>query len=226
MGNNKLNTIKKNLLEKVELFKIPNFKNFYNINSSKHENNKLLFYKITENYKNYVSKISSPDMAISLELSHFIYAYCLEHKPLKLLDLGSGFSSFVFRFYQKYNEPNSVVYSVDDNKEWLLKTKNYLTQFDLNTDYLFDLDEFQKNNTQIFFDLILLDLNYVEKRKDFIDFAAKLLKHNSLLIIDDVHKIEFLRQVKAISKTNNYKLFNIRKQTIDSFGRFSLVLTK
>ena len=57
--------------------------------------------EIKKYYDKYVSEISTPGMAISLESSLTILSLLEYFKPKSILDLGSGFSSFLFRLYKK-----------------------------------------------------------------------------------------------------------------------------
>ena len=50
-------------------------------------------------YTLYISKVSLDSMAISLELSSFLSVFCDLIRPASIADLGTGFSSFVFRHY-------------------------------------------------------------------------------------------------------------------------------
>lgn len=217
--------IKGEILQFKELYGIKKSDPYEKYLSTKSEY-KTLFDEVKRKHSEYVSSISSPDMAMSLELAFFILSNCLKTKPQSLLDLGSGFSSYIFRLYQKNSTSPVNVYSIDDHDEWLNKTKIYLAEQKLSTEHLFNLDYFLQNSQGLLFDFILLDLNFVEKRKEYIDFSINILKPTGVLIIDDVHKIEFLRQVKEKSKHNSCKLINIKNQTKDSFGRFSILLTK
>ncbi|MBA3970761.1 MAG: response regulator [Bacteroidetes bacterium] len=218
--------IKRSILQFKELYFIPFEKKLSDFDSHLHNENKALFEEIRVTHKEYITTISSPEMAMSLELANFLFAYCLKNKPAVLLDLGSGFSSYIFRLYKKYSKTPVIVSSVDDHDEWLKKTMDYLSEQNVSTDLLFNLDTFKENAQANSYDLILLDLNFVEKRKDFIEFSINLLKPTGMLIVDDVHKVEFLREVKEKAKKNNCKLFNIKNQTKDSFGRFSILLSK
>jgi predicted O-methyltransferase YrrM len=165
-------------------------------------------------------------MAMSLELAIYILRYCLWKQPKSLLDLGSGFSSYVFRLYRASTSKSVVVYSVDDNADWMHKTEHYLENAGLNTEHLYLLTELQEQELDGYFDLVLLDLNYVEVRKDYIAYAGKLLSANGAVIVDDVHKVEFLREVKRIATAEKHGLFNIKKTTSDEFGRFAIVMKR
>ncbi|MFN4234268.1 MAG: methyltransferase domain-containing protein [Bacteroidia bacterium] len=204
-----------------ELYFLNQHKESLNINKVDIDNS--LKNTIEQKYNEYINTISSPEMAISFEMAMFIFKYCVQYKPSKIVDLGSGFSSFILRLYQKmYGNENTIIYSVDDSKEWLLKTKEFIQQQDLNTSNLFFIDEFinvTKNNT---FDLVILDLNFVDVRKKYLQFSIDITSDNGLLIIDDVHKIEFLREVKNVLKRNNVHIIDLKNITFDSYGRFAL----
>lgn len=222
-----INKIKKSILYIIELYSIPVISEFNVFNKKTNKNNKSLFDEIKLKHKEYIQTISMPEMAISMELSNFVIAYCLKNKSIKILDLGSGFSSYVFRLYQKYFKKNNIiVYSVDDNDRWLEKTKEYLKNQELNIENLYHLDDLKQLELNNFFDVVLLDLNFVEIRKKYIQFSANLINEKGVVIIDDIHKIEFLREIKKTAKINNYKLYNIQKNTIDLFGRFAMILKK
>jgi hypothetical protein len=55
-------------------------------------------YEEKKNDYKHVNEISNEIMAASLELIIFCIVMCDMIKPKKILDLGSGFSSFAFRF--------------------------------------------------------------------------------------------------------------------------------
>src|SRR3977135_3134813 len=50
-------------------------------------------------YARYVESVSSPVWALSLETAAVVHALCSLTRPDAVLDLGSGFSSAVFRLY-------------------------------------------------------------------------------------------------------------------------------
>ena len=220
-----INKLKRDVLLKKEMYETHFSYKMKMTNFSDNREYKSLFDSLKIEHNIYIKQISSVDMAMSLELANFIMNFCIEYKPKYLLDLGSGFSSFVFRLYQNnFKEMGVIVYSVDDDINWLVKTKDYLINKRLNIDYLFDLEEFKNFNLREYFDLILLDLNFVDVRKDYLTFSMNLLSKNGLLIVDDVHKVEFLREVKNATKINDFKLSNIKNSTVDKLGRFAIAI--
>jgi hypothetical protein len=81
-------------------------------------------------YRDHFSRISTEDSTISLELTSFLLVMCDVLEPMRILDLGSGFSSFVFRHYMLSASPKPVVWSTDDTEEWLEKTRSFSNYHD------------------------------------------------------------------------------------------------
>lgn len=79
-------------------------------------------------YEEYTFDVSQEDMAISLELATFLQIFCDIMKPKHILDLGSGFSSFVFRRYKATSQIKPIVWSVDDSQERILKNPPLLEE--------------------------------------------------------------------------------------------------
>ncbi len=171
-------------------------------------------------YEGYVRDVSSANMAASLELGALLLALCRINRWHRLLDLGSGFSSYVFRLYAKEN-PGVVVYSVDDDPVWLKRTASFLSEHQLSTERLLWLDDFLRESTQPF-DCILHDLNFVEVRIHHVEDVLSRLATDGMAIFDDVHKtdyrIELLRKLAPLPG----KTFSLRPVTADSFGRYAL----
>ncbi len=220
-----LNKIKRNILLRKEIRSI----SFCNtrMELSTINKNKDVFNLIKKHYEQYIKDISTPEMAISLHLAYFIMDYCIEFKPKRVIDLGSGFSSLIFQMYQNYfKEENIIVFSIDDDKDWLDKTKTFVREKGLSEDHIIDISALEKLNLNNYFELVLLDLNFVEIRKKYLQFSVDLLSKNGLLIMDDVHKIEFLREVKKVADANSLKFIDIKKLTVDTMGRFAIGLQK
>ena len=89
-------------------------------------------YEIRERY---VRDVTWDDMTISHELGTFLLALCRTVSARRILDLGSGLSSLVFRRYVA-GLPAARVWTVDDDASWLSQTATLLRQHDLPTDDL------------------------------------------------------------------------------------------
>jgi len=176
---------------------------------------------IKKQYKNYVNNVSSSVMAISYELSVYMWKYINKQKPKYILDLGSGFSSFLFRYYKKEYNNEAVIFSVDTSKEWLLKTEEFLKENDLSIKNLYTFDDFKKI-PQRQFDYILYDLGSMSTRHENLEYILQYKKDNTPCIIDDVHKLQYKNFVLETVKRLNLKYKFLTDETYDSYGRFSM----
>jgi predicted O-methyltransferase YrrM len=169
----------------------------------------------------YVQEVSPANMAASLELCGLLDCCCELLKVKKIIDFGSGISSYVFRAYSKRNSPVDV-WSVDDDQKWIEKTRAYLDLSQVSTKNLVMLDPFigtaEKN-----FDIVFLDLNFVEVRKNYISMAVDRCRAGGIVIFDDVHKLEFMHEILARTRTLSLQLYDLKALTLDGFGRYALL---
>ena len=100
------------------------FNDFEKLASSK-------YHRLLPYYEKYISEVSVDYIAISMELSCFLLTFCDIMNPKNIDDLGTGFSSFVFRHYAAHSGSGVTVWSVDDGPEWLEKTRSFLIRQDL-----------------------------------------------------------------------------------------------
>ncbi|MFZ1808153.1 MAG: methyltransferase domain-containing protein [Cyclobacteriaceae bacterium] len=199
---------------------VEKFSLFANLNIEIKQNKK----RLQPYYEHYIESVSRADMAASVELAAFMFSICKINQFTKVLDMGSGLSSFVFRLYAK--ETSGVrVFSVDDDVEWLDKTKDFLRHYELDIDNIFTLDHFLKSD-ETKFDCILHDLNFAEVRINYIEQLMSMVKSGGLVVFDDVHKPDYL--FALLKKLNGIRctIFNLKPVTLDSYGRFSLVVLK
>lgn len=172
----------------------------------------------------YVKEVSRADMAASLQCMSFLESMCRAGSYKKLLDFGSGFSSYVFRDYAK-KDPSIKVWSVDDDPQWIEKTREYLRCHQLSDNNLTLLEKFVIAPERDF-DLVLLDLNFVEVRKNYIKLAVECCKPGGMVVFDDVHKPEFMFEVLQQTRDLPVKLYNLKDLTFDQFGRYALLAIK
>lgn len=175
-------------------------------------------------YDDYVSQYSEDDMAISLKLASFLLTFCEIMKPQFILDLGSGFSSFVLRYYKAQVRDEVEVYSVDDSSQWLAVTRSFVAKHELSVCNLVEWDVF-KERTDLKFDFIFHNLGSIDIRKQALPIIIRMLNKNGHLLLDDMHKIDYLPQAKQIVKDANFQLYSLEKYTKDKFKRFSSLAT-
>lgn len=176
--------------------------------------------KLEAAYHEYVSTISTSRMAISLELCCLLYFLCSELRPRIVVDLGSGLSSYVFRLYQAREAAETIVYSVDDNVEWLEKTRRLLESFDLSTANLLEWSDFKALEPRVQADLILHDLAIPKVRISSVSEIIKFAQKATLIIFDDMHRGSLREAATQLIRRNNLRYDELRTHTLDQFGRF------
>jgi predicted O-methyltransferase YrrM len=150
---------------------------------------------------------------------------CRVIQPNTVLDLGSGFSSYVVRSYQATSR-DAVVTSVDDSPEWLDRTRDYLQQLGLSTDALMSLDDFESAGLGRF-DLVVYDLGSMETRARWLNNAISYIRPSSgVAIIDDCHFSDFASQVTEAVGRLHGKVHDVARVTRDRFGRRSLLVAQ
>lgn len=171
-------------------------------------------------YINERSGISTPDMAASLELCQYIFNLCEQYQYKKVIDLGSGITSFALRYYQSLHD-NVIVYSVDDNHDWLQRTKDFVISHGLNSEnFICGIDNILESD----FDLVVYDYGRMPTRTKNLESAINLCKSDGIIYCDDCQKTKYYEHVKQTAS----KTFNITAidETIDQFNRFGVILTK
>jgi predicted O-methyltransferase YrrM len=159
-------------------------------------------------------------MAVSSELSEFLLVLCNIIKPKRILDLGSGFSSFVFRQYMVNAPLKPDVWSVDDSPFWLEKTHEFLAANSLPNENLITWDLFLKKNVETF-DLILYDLGSMDIRRKMISKIAPLINSNGAMVMDDTQFTSYRRYARQIFKECDLDYYSLKFFTRDKYGRYS-----
>lgn len=162
-------------------------------------------------YERYVSTVSVAEAAISWELSTWLWRFVLEHRPVRILDTGSGWSSALFRFYQKYH-PTAHVTSVDDNPHWQAATVKFLEECGLRTDDVLLWNSFCPPVQH--YDLALHDLGSMSLRVASFDTILSSIRRGGFLIVDDMHFPE-------LNFVNSVRGFTSLPETKDRWGRFA-----
>lgn len=170
-------------------------------------------------YKQYTSTVSSEVMALSLEASVFLAVLCCIIKPKRILDLGSGFSSVVFRMITSEENPKPVIWSIDDAPEWLDKTRTFLSILNLPTDNLITWQTFSEQNRDTF-DFISYDLGYTPVRKALFTEVIPLISPGGLIVLDDVHKHDYRLHAKRVLRKTSLLYYSLKSFTCDKGGRY------
>lgn len=174
---------------------------------------------LNQHYQEYTRNVSSPDMAASIELLAFLLRLCRANQYRLIADLGSGISSFVLRQYAAESAGVRVI-SVDDDAAWLDKTRHFLDQHGLSTDGLMTLDSFLAT-TENSFDFILLDLNFVEVRIQYVEEVLRRIRPGGMVLFDDVHKPDYRHALLRTLESWPGRVYSLKPVTLDKYKRYS-----
>ena len=164
-------------------------------------------------YEDYVSNVSSRDQAISWELTEWLVWFLEEERPQRILDLGSGWSSYVLRLF------DSEVWSIDTSAWWLERTREFLYENgSLNGETML-LSDFDWNGM---YDLVFLDIAKTRNRHQLFPLIKE--HTSSWLLLDDANNTGYMN--RAIKEFSGWNVYDIKDETVDVYGRYALLLEK
>lgn len=171
----------------------------------------------------YVTSVSTPVMAASLELSALVLAIARIRRPRRVLDLGSGFTSCVLRMHAVESGDATVV-TIDDDPAWLERSRAFLESNRLPTDEMWTWDEFSASPQP--FQLVVHDLGNMSVRAATLPRVLELTAPDGLLVLDDMHHPEagsYGATAPETCRRAGRKLLPVRLLTLDEYGRFAAV---
>lgn len=174
-------------------------------------------------YQRYTETISTPVMALSLELAGTLDALCGLLRASYVADLGSGFSSYVLRRYA--TQARAAVVSVDAESEWLTRTRHFLDLEGLSAHELVDWDAFASSQYRPF-DLVLDDLGDLGRRIDTIPQVLDLVRPAGFVVFDDFHKPNVRSAVLRVCRAGGHEALSLRTVTLDEFGRYGCLVRR
>jgi predicted O-methyltransferase YrrM len=176
-------------------------------------------------YRTYVSTISLEDHAVSWEAARYLFHAVQVAKPQRILDLGSGYSSLIFRTYQARFAPETVVVSVDDDAEWLGKTTDFLQANGISTQHCVTWETFLSSYANQSYDFILYDMGNMYTRAENLTKIVDVMEPTGSLIIDDVHFPFYAMVVFETIGNYGLRLQSLKRETLDKYGRYAMKAT-
>jgi predicted O-methyltransferase YrrM len=173
-----------------------------------------------EVYEEYLSLVGGYGHPVSFETAQYMYNWCVRNSPTKILDMGSGFSSFVFREYFKHFQPAGYVMSVDTDLQWLNVTKNFLNNNKLYFGDLFLLDDFIIEPGT--YDFVFHDIASADRRNELMPLAISALKSGGIIIFDDMQHLPHYHSALAYSDAMGVITTSLESITKDKIGRWAL----
>jgi predicted O-methyltransferase YrrM len=173
-------------------------------------------------YDEYVSEVSIAGMAASLETACYLMYLCRSLAPERVLDLGSGFSSYVFRRYAADAGRQVAVTSVDDDAGWLEKTRAFLRAHGCEGDDLVTWEQFGRRRP-VSHGVVFHDLAGGELREAAVSFAMSQVAPGGVLVLDDAQHDGHRARMRNEAAVVAMPLFSLRGLTLDSLGRWAVL---
>lgn len=159
------------------------------------------------------------EYAISLELAQWLDEWIREHKPRRILDIGSGFSSWLFRQY-----PEIDAWSTEEDPAWLDSTRTFLEGAGCHQYHLMSWDSFNHMDHGQF-DLVLLDCGHKIRRTQVFRSAIHELNTGGTMIVDDAHFTGVHHLSEMYARLQGMTFYEI-PETLDDFKRFAIGIVK
>lgn len=174
-------------------------------------------------YDEYVSEVSTAGMAVSWESATYLLHLCGATAPRRVLDLGSGFSSYVLRRYAAAAPQEVAVVSVDDSEAWLARTGEFLSAHGAEEGELHSWSDFVADPGEPF-DVIFHDLAGGELRNTAAGVAVDALAPRGVLVFDDTHDASHRAAARRVARDAGLAAYSLYRWTHDAYGRFSTLL--
>jgi SAM-dependent methyltransferase len=165
---------------------------------------------------------TNADMAASAEFCRFLVQLCAAFRPGRIADLGSGISSWTLRTWRGAECPTCEVISVDDNPDWLERSREFSAGAGTGGDDFFTWDLFLEGpaaGTKL--DLVVYDFGSVRVRASLIQRAFDLVAPGGVIVCDDIHKARIWRAARSAARKSRFAGPSLREETLDSTGRFA-----
>ena len=163
----------------------------------------------------YTNGFGTDGWCLSLETSALLYHILTEFNPETIVDIGSGFSSFIIRkFFGR-----RFMYSVDDDPEWMKTTIRFLDKHNCSTYNIISTTQFREEYKDKQFDFILLD-NDAHVRKELMSWV---FTHSKIALVDDLHSgyAWYLEEIRRCEEEFKPLIFDVKDYTMDNYGRFA-----
>jgi predicted O-methyltransferase YrrM len=171
-------------------------------------------------YDNYIHSVSEKDVASSMETCVMLMVLCAAFDSERVMDLGSGFSSYALRLYKQKYQPGLEVHSIETDGFWLNKTKAFVDQNGLDMQGFHIWEE--AKNLSVSCDMIFLDIQDYPRRQEYLPQVISRFCHaKTKILLDDMHWPRYRHAISEILWRQDYTHLNLEKETRDQFGRFA-----
>lgn len=171
-------------------------------------------------FARYSDGISSVPAAVSVETAAVLQALCGFLRPSAIVDLGSGFSTYVLAKYASSHDARVV--SVDDDQYWTGKAAAFLHSEGITAPVEF-IGTSELPRYRAMFDFSFYDIGDMTARLATLPSALDLLKPHGVMILDDAHKETVEAEYRRVIEDRSWSVYSLSSVTMDQWGRFALI---
>lgn len=178
------------------------------------------FEQLFPDYRDYCLTVSRRMYALSIETCAYVWWLCDQLEARSVVDMGSGFSSYVLRRYAA-NAPYPVEFaSVDDDPGWMAKTVAYLDRQAIPSTNLHTPEEWAALDGR--YDMIVYDFSGGPARNEWMQPAVEHVTPKGVVVFDDaqnpLHHIHMCEVAQG-----RLTLLDLYYQTLDQVGRWATI---
>lgn len=172
-----------------------------------------------------------PQTALDVPAAVWLWHACERERATRVLELGSGFSSWTLRHWQRFAGVERggvvpIVWTVDDEPKWLETTRIELLEQGFSRNGMISFDDALSSplgrpaDNQ--FDLVFVDLDSTATRRRYAEQFVRWVKPGGLLVLDDWHMPHYrgpmTERLAALGMT-----VEPLPETTDEWGRYMAV---
>lgn len=165
--------------------------------------------------------------ALDVPASAWLWRACDREQAERVLELGSGFSSWALRSWQakakRARERTPVaapqVWTIDDEAKWLATTRIELTELGLDTTNLWSLARLIECGFANAFDVVFVDLDSAATRVKYVGEIVQWAKPGGLIVLDDWHMPHYRAPMTLALASRGMHVFDV-PETTDEWGRY------
>lgn len=172
-----------------------------------------------------------PNTAVDVPTCVWLWQFLTEEaervapEPLRVADLGSGFSTVTVRAWRRWAAenglPEPVTYSTDHEPVWLGATIIDLEEEGLSTDHCMSQDVWEHIQLEPFH-VIFVDLNGPPSRVERFDRFHAKLRRDGAMVFDDWHMPHLRTPMSERCRGRNMEPVEV-PESVDQYGRFVAV---
>ena len=131
-----------------------------------------------------------------------------KRKPKRILEMGSGFSTWVIRKWAWAQEHDVVVWTLDTEWKWLGTVLVELEQLHLSTEHCLHYDSFMSclRDTVAHFDLIFVDHGPCAKRVEDYNLYMSLLAPGGVAVFDNWHLPHYHTKMQPLLEADGFEI--------------------